>query len=145
MQIGGEEWTVEIGTPASESTHFDSTVTLNLSNQLATTGNDSLICTGNSIDGRSGTDTVHLRQGESLSGTDLAGKLSHIEIIDLGIAGENEITGLTPDQVKAILGSGSGSGTELTIQGGADDSVALDGTWAANGEDRTRTRLTSSH
>src|SRR3546814_20897180 len=80
MQIGVEAWTVESGTPASESTHVDSTVTLNLSNQLATPGNDSLIWTGNSIDGRSGTDTVHLRQRETLSGTDPDGKLSHIEI-----------------------------------------------------------------
>ncbi len=47
-------------------------------------------------------------------------------IIDLGINGANQITELTPEQVKAILGSGTGS---LTIQGSADDMVSLKGTW----------------
>ncbi|MFC4298941.1 Ig-like domain-containing protein [Castellaniella hirudinis] len=128
VQITAEAWTVESGN-AAESTHVTKDITLNLSEQYSTPGDDSLIWTGNAIDGRSGTDTVHLRAGEDLTGADLAAKLSHIEILDLGIGGANAITGLTPDQVKAILGSGG----ELTIKGTSDDSVALDGAWINNG------------
>jgi len=130
LQIAVEAWTVENGAPGVESAHTSSTVTLSMSDQLVTTGNDTLIWTGNSINGRSGTDTVQLRSGEDLSGADLAAKLQNIETIDLSVDGANRITGLTPEQVKAIIGSG---GT-LTIKGSTDDGVTLDGDWSDNGD-----------
>ncbi|WP_233155024.1 VCBS domain-containing protein [Candidimonas nitroreducens] len=132
MQIGVEAWTVESGN-GDESVHDSNTITLNVSNQLATNGDNSLIWTGNSIDGLSGTDTVHFRQGETLSGTDLAAKLSNIETLDLSISGDNKINDLTPEQVRTILGSGGDSSGTLTVHGdGAGDKVALSGTWTNN-------------
>lgn len=128
-QVKVTAWTVESANGA-ESARKTDTITLNVSSQLATTGDDTLIWTGSAINGRAGTDTVQLRYGEDLTGADLASRLSNIEIIDMGIGGVNQITGLTPDQLKAIAGTGS----SLTISGTADDSLSLSGEWVDNGD-----------
>ena len=128
-QVTVTAWTVESANGAKSARETD-TITLNVSSQLATTGDDTLIWTGSAINGRAGTDTVQLRYGEDLTGADLASRLSNIEIIDMGIGGVNQITGLTPDQLKAIAGTGS----SLTISGTADDSLSLSGEWVDNGD-----------
>lgn len=125
IQIGVEAWTVESGAPTQESEHVRDTITLNISNQVATSGNDTLLWTGEAIDGGAGTDVVQLRYGESLTGDDLAAKLDNIEVLDLSVDGENSITDLTPEQVKAILGDSSD--TTLVITGTGEDAVTLAG------------------
>ncbi|NYT25604.1 cadherin-like domain-containing protein, partial [Alcaligenaceae bacterium] len=135
LQIKVEGWTVErdavTGQPVGDSSGNpdEGFITLSVSGQLGTTGNDTLIWTGEPIDGRSGSDTVQMRYGENLTGAQLAANLRNIEAIDMGIAGANAITGLTPEQLKAIAGSGS----SLTISGSAGDSLSLSGPWVDNG------------
>ncbi|KKW68114.1 hypothetical protein AAV94_06430 [Lampropedia cohaerens] len=131
IQIGVEAWTVESGAPTAQSAHVSDTITLNISNQVATSGNDTLLWTGEAIDGGAGTDVVQLRYGESLTGDELAAKLDNIEVLDLSVDGENSITDLTPEQVKAILGDSSD--TTLVIQGTDEDEVTLAGGWTAEG------------
>ncbi|MCI2810159.1 beta strand repeat-containing protein [Eoetvoesiella caeni] len=127
-QVTVTAWTEESDNGA-DSNHITDTITLNVSNQLATTSDDTLIWTGGSINGRAGNDTVQLRLGESLTGEDLATYLRNIEVLDLSVAGANSITELTPDQVKAIAGSGN----VLKITGTEADSLGLDG-WLDNGD-----------
>ncbi|MCK9507104.1 MAG: VCBS domain-containing protein [Pigmentiphaga sp.] len=130
VQISVDAWTVESGAPGNPSAPESSTITLSVSSQLATSGDDTLIWTGNAINGRSGTDTVQLRSGEDLSGAELALRLTNIEVIDLSVGGANQITDLTPEQLKAIAGSGS----ELEIKGAAADGLTLDGNWVDNND-----------
>jgi VCBS repeat-containing protein len=130
-QIKVDVWTVESGNSASPSTERTGFVTVNSSGQLSTSGADTLIWTAPTnpnaiINGLGGRDTVQLRYGESVSGDTLANHLRNIEVLDLSVAGTNTIDGLTPDYVKSIVGTG---GTTLTIQGAAEDSVALSGQW----------------
>ena len=101
-------------------------MTLNVFDQLATAGADTLIWTGATINGRGGKDTVQLRYGEDLTGAELAEQLSNIEVIDLSIAGANAITGLTAGHVGDIV---SADDDTLVISGGADDSLELSGVW----------------
>uniref|UniRef100_UPI0018EED860 VCBS domain-containing protein n=1 Tax=Paracoccus binzhouensis TaxID=2796149 RepID=UPI0018EED860 len=105
-----------------------SSMTLNLSAQVPSTGDDSLIWTGNAINGRAGEDTVVFRQGESLTGAELGAQLSNIETLDLGIAGANGISDLTPEEVAAMTDGDN----LLTIRGSAEDSVTLSGDWVDN-------------
>ncbi len=113
-----------------ESAVVTGTATLRISSQLPTTGDDSLIWTGQAINGHAGEDTVHLRYGESLSGAQLAAQLRNIETLELGIEGTNSITDLTPEQVQAI----SDADNLLTIKGTAEDGVSLSGDWTDNGD-----------
>ena len=132
LQVGVSAWTVESGNGV-ESVHTAlDYITLNLQNQQATAGNDTLLWTGSGkavIDGRAGDDTVALRQGESVSGADLSLGLKNIEKLDLSVEGENQITDLTPEQVKAIVGNGA----LLEILGTSDDGLSLGTGWASNG------------
>ncbi|MFL1404675.1 VCBS domain-containing protein [Marinobacter sp. M1N3S26] len=112
--------------------------TINLGEQLPTTGDDNLIWTGETIDGLDGSDTVEFREGESLTGDELATQLSNIETLDLGIDGGNSITDLTPEQVEAMTDDDS----LLTIRGSGEDDVSLSGDWSDNG-DGTYTGTTS--
>ncbi|QDY69418.1 VCBS domain-containing protein [Qingshengfaniella alkalisoli] len=115
---------------ADVSADAESTVTLNIGVQQTSTGDDDLLWTGLSIDGRSGDDTVNLRQGESLTGDDLQSSLSNIEVLEMGIAGANSITDLT---VEHVLNMTSGS-NHLTIAGSAEDNLTLAGDWNDNGD-----------
>src|SRR5690606_6067829 len=75
-QIKVELFTVDGDDESAPVTAF---ITVNSRAQVSTTGNDSLIWSEVSIDGRSGEDTVRLRHGESLDGAELAAKLRNIE------------------------------------------------------------------
>lgn len=121
IQIGVEAWTVESGNSA-ESAHVTDTLTLNISSQIATTGDDTLIWTGLNINGRAGEDTIQLRFGESLEGSELAAHLLNIEVIDLGIEGENQIEGLRVGDVLAMTDDRN----TLKIFGNSEDAVSLD-------------------
>ncbi len=129
LQIGVEAWTVESSNGAT-SAHVNGSITLNVSNQSTTSGADTLLWTGSTINGGSGNDTVSLRHGEDLSGNTLAGKLKNVEALDLSVGGENKITDLSAQNVLDILGSTR----TLTVHGDAQDSVDLKnlgGNWAA--------------
>ncbi|WP_229861859.1 beta strand repeat-containing protein [Pseudodonghicola xiamenensis] len=127
VQISVSAHTVDGTDVSADST---STITLNLSQQLETTGDDTLIWTGSLINGWDGEDTVGFRQGESLSGATLETNLRNIETLDLGIEGGNSITGLTADQVAAMTDGDN----LLTIRGTAEDGVSLSGDWIDNGD-----------
>lgn len=129
LQIGVTAYTVETD-GGDESASETSQVTVKITPQLATSGDDTLIWTGAAINGRGGDDTVALRYGESLTGTELSDQLSNIETLDMGIEGANEIFDLTPEQVRAMTDGGD----SLTITGTVDDSVSLSGDWADNGD-----------
>jgi VCBS repeat-containing protein len=127
VQVKVTAYTMD-GTEMSTST--SDTVTLNLSTQLSTSGNDDLIWTGEALDGRGGADTVNLRLGENLTGDELAAKLANIETLDLGIDGVNGITDLSPENVEAITDNTNA----LTITKTTADSLSLSGGWTDNGD-----------
>ncbi|WP_225783760.1 DUF5801 repeats-in-toxin domain-containing protein [Xenophilus sp. Marseille-Q4582] len=123
LQIGVQAWTVESANSAASAPTELGFITLNLQNQQASAGNDTLLWTGQTIDGQAGQDTVVLRQGENLDGRTLALGLDNIEVLDLSIGGANAVTELRPEDVLSIVGTG-GART-LTIQGNEEDSVQL--------------------
>ncbi|WP_175471240.1 Ig-like domain-containing protein [Roseivivax marinus] len=113
-----------------ESDPVEGFVTVNQTAQQGSAADNTLIWTGELINGRGGFDTVLFRQGESLTGTELGDNLRNIEVLELGIDGANGITDLTPDQVFAMT-SGPRA---LTVTGDAEDSLSLSGDWADNGD-----------
>jgi hypothetical protein len=124
VQIGVKAWTVD-GTSVSDS--VDTTITTRISPQLSTSSNDTLIWTGNSINGLGGNDTIQLRFGEDLDGSALRTNLKNIEVLDLSIGGANSITNLTAKDVLDMTDSRN----TLRINGTAEDEVTL-GTWDPN-------------
>ena len=122
LQIGVEAWTVE--TTGDESAHTTSTITLSVTTQQATSGNDTLLYTASTIDAGAGTDTIELRSHESVSGTELASTLKNIEVIDLSVDGANSITNLLASDVLSMT-----SNATLTINGTLEDSVQLGTGW----------------
>ena len=102
-------------------------VPLSITAVRATTGDDIFLYDGGLgasngvIDGGVGTDTIQLRFGEDLTGTELAAKLKNIEILDLSVAGKNEITSLT---VQDVLDMTDDRNT-LRINGDGEDKVTL--------------------
>nr|WP_309501913.1 VCBS domain-containing protein [uncultured Roseovarius sp.] len=130
IQIDITARTVENGDPLKPSGDDNTQLTINLREQLPTTGDDSLIWSGNAINGKDGEDTVHLRSGESLSGAELSAQLSNVEILDLGIGGTNSITDLTPEQVRDMTDENN----HLTVRGSAQDTLSFSGDWTDNGD-----------
>ncbi len=126
LQIGISAFSVD---GASTSAVDTDTITAVLTPQLPTSGSDTLLWTGQTIFARGGTDTVMFRQGESLSGATLEARLNNVEILDLTIAGANNINGLTPEHLREITRGGNA----LSIQGTAEDLVSLSGTWVNTG------------
>uniref|UniRef100_UPI00273E4058 VCBS domain-containing protein n=1 Tax=Roseovarius sp. MMSF_3281 TaxID=3046694 RepID=UPI00273E4058 len=130
VQIDVTARTVESGDAGAVSTDTNATLTVNLSAQLPTIGDDDLIWTGNAINGKAGEDTVHFRGGESLTGAQLDAQLSNVETLDLGVEGVNSITDLTPNQVRGMTDGGN----LLTVRGSAEDTLSLSGDWTDNGD-----------
>lgn len=103
-----------------------------ITEQFGTTGDDSLLYTGEYIDGRGdqaetgGTgDTIQLRFGEDLSASDLATNLANIETLDLSIDGSNAIgDNLSGLSIEDVLNITDGDNA-LKIDGDGDDSVFL--------------------
>ncbi|MEL7803410.1 DUF5801 repeats-in-toxin domain-containing protein [Sulfitobacter pontiacus] len=136
LQLAVSAFTVEASDPATTtavSAASDSTITLNIFAQQATTGDDTLLWTGTPIDALAGEDTIVIRSGEDLTGAELETNLSNVETLDLGVAGANEIDNLTPEQVQAMTDGGN----MLNISGTADDNVNLSSAWQQVGATTT--------
>src|SRR5690554_1012027 len=112
----------------SDWTDWEPINTSGVTSQFATTGNDTLLWTGESIDGFAGEDTIVLRFAETLSGEVLSGSLSNIEEIDMIGRGADSITSLSIEDVLNMTDSNN----TLRISGDAEDSVQLelDGGWS---------------
>jgi len=132
-----QAWTNEVdadGVIIDSSDPVASSVIINITNKLPTSGDDKLLWDpdGPLIDGRGGTDTVQFRYGEDreVSGAQLAATLRNIEILDLSVSGAHQIVELSAEHVSAITDSNN----ELTIDGSAEDVVSLAGEWTQVGE-----------
>ena len=128
VQLGVTAFTVDASDPPGTfdvSATVSSTITLNVSPQLATNNDDTLLWNGLALDALDGEDTIEIRNGEDLTGADLAASLSNVETLDLGIAGANLLDLLTPEQVQSITDDDN----ILSILGAADDTVNLSGNW----------------
>ncbi|RKG31655.1 hypothetical protein D7V21_13335, partial [Acinetobacter guerrae] len=125
-QIAVDAWTVESGAGNSKSDLVSTTITVNMTAQQVTTGNDTLLYTGSNINAGAGTDTIQLRSGESLTGTTLSNTLKNIEVLDLSVNGSNSITSLTASHVLTMTDAAH----TLKINGTADDTVGLGSGWA---------------
>jgi T1SS-143 domain-containing protein len=124
VQIAVEAFTTD-GSSVSASDTVN--LTINSFAQLPTSGDDTLLWTGNAINAGAGTDTILLREGEILSGSQLDGRLSNVEALDLN---GNAISSLSAADVLGITGSG---GSILTLLGDADDALTLGGSWTSAG------------
>ena len=124
-QIGVEAWTVESGAGNSASAHVSTNITVNMTAQQATTGNDTLLYTASSINAGAGTDTIQLRSGETVSGATLAANLKNVEVLDLSVNGANNITSLTASHVLTMTDAAH----TLKINGTAEDTVGLGSGW----------------
>ncbi len=105
-------------------------ITLTLEEQVPTNGDDSLLWTGDVIDGLDGEDTVSLRPGDSLTGADLMAGLENIETLDMGVNGVNTITQLSAQNVRFMTDSDNA----LTINGTSADQLELNSDWTDNGD-----------
>ncbi|MFA7552632.1 MAG: DUF5801 repeats-in-toxin domain-containing protein [Spongiibacteraceae bacterium] len=122
------------GTIVASSAKVTNTVAINISDKLATQGDDNFLWTGQSIDGRGGDDTIQLRFGEDLSANDLTTRLTNIEVLDLDIDGSNAIgdntIGLSIQDVLDITDNGN----SLKIEGDGNDAVFLNNSeWTSGG------------
>jgi len=108
----------------SQSAEVNGSFNVNITPEIATSGNNFWLYSGAPINGRgtADTDTIQLRYGEEVSGSELASNLDNIEVIDLGFAGSNRIDTLRVEDVIAMT---DGRDT-LKIFGDSDDSVSLD-------------------
>ncbi|MFA7587332.1 MAG: hypothetical protein WCY11_14245, partial [Novosphingobium sp.] len=123
----GVQLHVEIFTEdgASQSPSVSDYVTVNSFAQSATTGNDTLLWTGQAINARGGVDTIMLRHEENLTGDVLDNLLNNVEILALN---GNDITNLTAEDVLGIAGSST-----LSLLGDGDDHVSLGAGWSVSG------------
>ncbi|MEA4872796.1 MAG: VCBS domain-containing protein, partial [Synergistaceae bacterium] len=115
--------TANSDTSGTVSANFD----LNISEILATSGNDTLLYDGTrSYDGLSGNDTIVMRLGESIN-FDSDPVIRNIEVIDLKDGGVNSVQNLSVQDVIDITDSNN----YLTIFGDSNDSVNIidDGNW----------------
>ncbi|WP_207793503.1 DUF5801 repeats-in-toxin domain-containing protein [Pseudomonas lopnurensis] len=113
------------GTDSTEGAPSSGSFEVAIAAKPATGGHDVLLYGGAPIDGLGGDDTIQLRFGESLSGDELAGSLSNIEIIDMSGAGQNSIVGLG---IEDVLGMTDSRNT-LRILGDESDTITLDAGW----------------
>lgn len=103
----------------------EQSITTNIVDQYGTTGDDSLLWTGDYISGRGGDDTIQLRFGESLEGSALASNLDNIEAISMVGNGANSITSLSVEDVLNMTDERN----ILKILGDDNDAVTLNGNW----------------
>jgi len=98
-----------------------------------TAGDDTLLYGGLPIDAGAGDDTIQLRFGEDVTASDLASNLDNVEVLDLGVVGENaigdDVAGLSIQDVLDITDSRNA----LKIDGDSYDSVFLKNSeWTTN-------------
>ena len=139
-QIGVEAWTVESGAVNNASAHVSKNITVNMTAQQATTGNDTLLYTASSINAGAGTDTIQLRSGETVSGTTLAANLQNVEVLDLSVNGANNITSLAASHVLTMTDAAH----TLKINGTAEDTVGLGSGWTQSATNNGYVTYTST-
>ncbi|WP_372966246.1 hypothetical protein, partial [Marinobacter sp.] len=148
VQAKGDLNNVQVRAQTAETAGGDSSAwadwedisTSGVTEQYSTTGDDTLLWTGEGIDGFGGEDTIQLRFDESVNGSDLGDKLSNIESIDLTGMGTNSIGTLTAQEVLDMTDDNN----KLTIRGDDADSVNLDaGDWQAGANVGTYTIYTA--
>ena len=139
-QIGVEAWTVESGAVNNASAHVSKNITVNMTAQQATTGNDTLLYTASSINAGAGTDTIQLRSGETVSGATLAANLQNVEVLDLSVNGANNITSLTASHVLTMTDAAH----TLKINGTAEDTVGLGSGWTQSATNNGYVTYTST-
>ncbi|WP_417605942.1 DUF5801 repeats-in-toxin domain-containing protein, partial [Oceanimonas baumannii] len=114
-----------VGAPSASAT---GSVAANVSDKLPTTGDDNLLWTGDAINGRDGEDTIQLRFGEELTGSELAANLDNIEVLDMTSNGASKIDMLSASDVLDMTDTGK----NLRIEGNTDeDSLTLGDGWDA--------------
>ncbi len=107
---------------ASTSVPVNATLSIDIGDKLATTGNDTLLYDGNPLNGLAGVDVVQLRLGENLDFATSPVKPSNIETLDLMPAGQvHSLSNLTLQDVLDMTDSGK----TLSILGDGGDSVSL--------------------
>ena len=139
-QIGVEAWTVESGAVNSASALVSTNITVNMTAQQATPGNDTLLYTASSINAGAGTDTIQLRSGETVSGATLAANLKNVEVLDLSVNGANNITSLTASHVLTMTDAAH----TLKINGTAEDTVELGSGWTQSAPNNGYVTYTST-
>ena len=139
-QIGVEAWTVESGAVNSASALVSTNITVNMTAQQATPGNDTLLYTASSINAGAGTDTIQLRSGETVSGATLAANLKNVEVLDLSVNGANNITSLTASHVLTMTDAAH----TLKINGTAEDTVGLGSGWTQSATNNGYVTYTST-
>lgn len=117
----------------SVSTQATGSFDLQIDPALATTGDDTLLYSGDPLDGLAGVDTVILRLGEDLDFSDpaTASHLDNIEKLDLGV-GDHQLSSLSLQDVLDITDANH----TLEILGESGDAVTLAngaGTWSNTG------------
>ena len=110
------------GGDTSDWTEFKN-ITINITKQLATSEDNSLLYDGNVINGLAGDDTINLRFGENLDFDGEAnGLLTNIEVINLGDTDyDHRLDNLSLTDVQAMTDVDN----ILTIEGDSGDSVTL--------------------
>ncbi|MEL0630481.1 DUF5801 repeats-in-toxin domain-containing protein [Psychromonas aquatilis] len=110
------------GGDTSEWTEFKN-ITVNVTEQLATSADNSLLYDGNTINGLAGSDTINLRLGEDLDfAGDADGILKNIEVINLGSEDyDHNLDNLSLADIQAMTDNEN----ILTIEGDSGDSVTL--------------------
>ncbi|MEY8770622.1 BapA/Bap/LapF family large adhesin [Erwinia sp. ACCC 02193] len=81
------------------------------------------------LDGKAGHDTLVWRGEGELRLSDLAGKVSNIEAIDLQDNGAAAVLTLNVDDIASVTGDGNA----LYVRGGSEDSLSLAGEWLVSG------------
>ena len=144
-------WTQEVdgdGNAAGDpSASVSTTVDISVSDKLPTTGDDTLLWSGENIDGRAGEDTIQLRFGESLSGDQMAENLSNIEAVDINWQGDDvdgqgsaSITALGVEDVLNMTDDDN----ILRISGEDGASITLDSAWGTGTDNGTYTTYTAT-
>uniref|UniRef100_UPI0005C8007C Ig-like domain-containing protein n=1 Tax=Thiomicrospira microaerophila TaxID=406020 RepID=UPI0005C8007C len=109
------------GQSNDESTVSSTTAQVEVSAVSPTSGDDTLLYSGQPIDALGGNDSVRLRYGESVTGDNLATNLSNVETISMTGNGDNAISALSVQNVIDITNSSN----VLYINGDSGDSLTL--------------------
>ncbi|MFO7582173.1 hypothetical protein, partial [Guyparkeria sp.] len=132
VQAANDIGSVQIRARSEESANQDQSdwtdwteIEAKVESAFGTNGDDSLLWTGDLLDGRGGEDTIQLRFGEEITGEDVATNLANVEVIDMSGNGANAIASLRPEDVL----DSTDEDNVLAIHGDSDDRLGLDTGW----------------
>ncbi|MCK0163921.1 DUF5801 repeats-in-toxin domain-containing protein [Marinobacter sp. S6332] len=137
-QVGIVAKTYEVDGSGNQVSGFSdevtSTVNINVSPVVATSGADKFLWEGTAINGFGGEDTVQLRFGDDLGSGDFS-KLENIEIIDMKDSGANKVGEGAGLSIQDVLDM-TDENNALKIDGDGDDSIFLKNSeWTNAGSD----------